>query len=41
MSVRPEHFKDIKGQPIKQLYSIDGTVVAVDQDYGTQEITHD
>ena len=39
--VCPEHFKDIKGQPIKQLYSIDGTVVAVDQDYGIQEITHD
>ena len=39
--VCPEHFKDINGQPIKQLYSIDGTIVAVDRDYGTQEITHD
>ena len=37
--VCPEHFKDIHGHPIKQLYSIDGTVVAVDQDYGTQEKT--
>lgn len=37
--VCPEHFRDIHGQPIKQLYSIDGTVVAVDQDYGIKEKT--
>lgn len=37
--VCPEHFRDIHGQPIRQLYSIDGTVVAVDQDYGIKEKT--
>jgi len=35
--VCPDVFRDIHGQPIRQLYSVDGNVVATDDDYGTQE----
>lgn len=36
--VCPDIFKDSYGQPIKQLYSVDGEIVAHDDNYGhTQE----
>jgi|TARA_B100000073_G_C23630643_1_gene532417 hypothetical protein len=37
--VCPDCFKDSYGQPIKQLYSVDGEIVGLDKDYGKQE-TH-
>lgn len=36
--VCPDIFKDSYGQPIKQLYTIDGKVVSKDSDYGKEEI---
>jgi hypothetical protein len=35
--VCPEEFKNSKGTPNKQLYSIEGEVVGKDQDYGDKE----
>ena len=35
--VCPECFRDSRGQPVKQLYSLNGKVVAQDEDYGKQE----
>ena len=35
--VCPEVFKNTKGTPNKQLYSIDGVVVGKDEDYGDKE----
>jgi hypothetical protein len=35
--VCPEVFKNAKGTPNKQLYSIDGVVVGKDEDYGDKE----
>ena len=35
--VCPECFQDSYGQPLKQLYSVNGNVVARDEDYGIQE----
>jgi hypothetical protein len=35
--VCPEEFKNSKGTPNKQLYSIDGKIVGKDEDYGNKE----
>ena len=35
--VCPEGFRDSNGQPIKQLHSVNGKVVARDEDYGIKE----
>lgn len=35
--VCPEEFKNSKGTPNKQLYSINGQVVGRDEDYGNEE----
>jgi|TARA_A100000164_G_C21393043_1_gene534124 hypothetical protein len=35
--VCPEAFKNAKGEPNKQLYSIGGVVVGRDEDYGNKE----
>jgi len=35
--VCPEGFRDSNGQPMKQLHSIDGKIVARDEDYGFKE----
>jgi len=35
--VCPEVFKNAKGTPNKQLYSIDGVIVGKDEDYGDKE----
>ncbi|MDA8842150.1 hypothetical protein N9N08_00560 [bacterium] len=35
--VCPKEFKNSKGTPNKQLYSIDGVVVGKDEDYGNKE----
>lgn len=35
--VCPEEFKNAKGTPNKQLYSIGGVVVGKDEDYGNKE----
>lgn len=37
--VCPEVFKNAKGTPNKQLYSIGGVVVGKDEDYGNKENT--
>jgi hypothetical protein len=34
--VCPEVFKDSSGQPIKQKYSVNGNVIALDKDYGVK-----
>ena len=33
----PDIFKNKKGQPNKQLYSISGVIVGKDEDYGNKE----
>jgi hypothetical protein len=35
--VCPEEFKNSKGTPNKQLYSIDGKIVGKDENYGDKE----
>jgi len=35
--VCPEEFKNYKGTPNKQLYSIDGKIVGKDENYGDKE----
>ena len=35
--VCPEVFRDSAGQPVRQKYTVNGKVVARDEDYGTQE----
>jgi hypothetical protein len=35
--VCPEEFLDYTGQPMRQLFSVDGKIVACDSDYGIKE----